>query len=58
MVKTDINDKDARSLIGYLLSNDSVNINRLVNTYIESTYSAYSNERTTALMESISSKHI
>lgn len=55
MAQTSIKEKDARLLISYLLNNDSVNVDKLVNTYVESVYSSYANEQTKVLMESISS---
>ena len=49
-----IKDNDARALMSYLLNNDSVNVAKLVNVYMESAYSSYSNEKTQAIMEGIS----
>jgi hypothetical protein len=54
MADVKIKDNDARALMSYLLNNDSVNVAKLVNVYMESAYSSYSNEKTQAIMEGIS----
>ena len=54
MADVKIKDNDDRALMSYLLNNDSVNVAKLVNVYMESAYSSYSNEKTQAIMEGIS----
>ena len=54
MADVKIKDNDARALMSYLLNNDSVNVAKVVNVYMESAYSSYSNEKTQAIMEGIS----
>lgn len=48
-----IKDTDARSLISYLLNGDSTNVEKLVNSYMESAYGICTKEKTRIVMESI-----
>ena len=56
MADVKIKDNDTRALMSYLLNNDSVNVAKLVNVYMESAYSSYSKEKTQAIMEGISTR--